>query len=166
MPRFVLSTVLAGLLVTGAAAGPALAGLDMVSNIAVTIDLPAVTNKAAAVRFTHIADDLKNAVTALLVNRISPEGETIGIDLSEVELSNSYTETIGTADTRLVGIVSITDPKDNSNYRNYTLTVDVNQARTFLPATVDMTTLTASSDAYYNALIQAFAQAVIDKLPK
>lgn len=165
MPRFVFSTALAGLFLTGVSFGPAFAGMDMVSTIEVTIDLPAVTNKAAAVRFTHISDDLKNAITALLVDRIAPEGEKIGIDLSEVELSNSYTEAIGTADTRLVGIVSITDPKDNSNFRNYTLTVDVNQAKTFLPTTVDMSTLSSSSDEYYTALIHAFAQAVIDKLP-
>ena len=165
MTRLVLSTALAGLLLSGAAFGPAFAGMDMVSVVEVSLDLPAVTNKAAALRFTHIADDLKTAITALLVDRLAPEGEKIGIDLSEVELSNSYTEAIGTADTRLVGIVSITDPKDNSNFRNYTLTVDVNQAKTFLPTTVDMSTLSSSSDEYYTALIHAFAQAVIDKLP-
>jgi hypothetical protein len=166
MSRLLLSTALAGLLLTGATFGTAFAAPDMVSVIEVTIDLPAVTNPAAALRFTHVADDLKNAITALLVGRIAPEGEKVGIDISEVELSNTFTEDAGTADTRLVGIVSITDPKDNSNFRNYTLSVDVNQAKTFLPTTVDMTTLKASSDEYYNALIQAFAQTVVSKLER
>lgn len=166
MSRFLISTAIAGLLVAGATFGPALAGTDMVSTVDVTIDLPAVTNKAAALRFTNISDDLKNAITALLVDRIAADGEKIGIDISEVELSNSYTEDAGTADTRLVGIVSITDAADNSNFESYTLTVDVNQIKTFLPTTVDMTTLKASSDEYYKALIQAYATAVVGKLAK
>ena len=161
MSRLFLSTALACLIATS----PAFAA-TMVSTIDVTIDLPAVTNKAAAARFTHISDDLKNAITALLVDRIAPEGEKVGIDISEVELSNSYTETAGTADTKLVGIVSITDVADNANFDNYTLTIDVNQVKTFLPATVDLTTLKASSDEYYKAMIQAFAAAVVEKLAK
>lgn len=162
MSRFLLTTALLSL----SLAGPVLAKVDMVSSIDVSIDLPAVTNKAAALRYTHISDDLKNAITALLVDRLAPDGEKIGIDISEVELSNSYTETVGTSDTHLVGIVSITDAKDNSNYNSYTLTVDVNQADTFLPVDLDKTKLKSSGDEYYHAMIQAFAKGVTDRLEK
>ena len=167
MKRLLLSSALSGLLLTGFGfVGPGFAGMDMVSAIDVTIDLPAITNKAAALRFTHIADDLKNAISTLLVDRLAPEGVKIGIDISEVELSNTYTEDAGTADTRLVGIVSITDVADNSNFDSYTLSVDVNQVMTFMPAATDMKTVKASSDQYYNALIKAFAASVVEKLAK
>ncbi len=160
MTRLFLSTALASLFIATAS----FAATDMVSAVDVTIDLPAVTNKAAAARYSNISGDLKNAIMALLVDRLADDGMKVGVDISEVELSNSFTETVGSADTRLEGIVSITDVKDNSNFKSYTLTVDVNQAKTFFPATMDMATLTASSDEYYQAMIQAFAKAIVDRL--
>ncbi len=160
MKRLLIPSILASLFIAAAS----FAATDMVSSVDVSIDLPAVTNKAAALRYTHISDDLKNAIMSRLVDRLADEGMKVGVDISEVELSNSFSETIGSADTHLQGIVSITDVKDNSNFKSYTLTVDVNLAKTYFPATVDMTTLSASSDEYYQAMIQAFAQSVVDRL--
>ena len=160
MSRLFLATALSSLLL----ATTAFAALDMVSSIDVTVDLPAITNKAAALRYSNIADDLKSAITSRLVDRLAEDGMKVSVDISEVELSNSFTETVGSADTRLVGIVSITDVADNSNFKSYTLSVDVNQAKTFFPATVDLATLTASSEEYYQAMIHAFAQVVVDRL--
>ena len=53
MKRFLLSTAFACLIVVT----PALA-TTTVATVDVNINLPAITNKAAAVRFVHIADDL------------------------------------------------------------------------------------------------------------
>lgn len=157
MNRFVL-TAAAILLSTAAfAAG------DKVKEIDVSLDLDAVTNPAAALRFANTADDLKNAIAALVLERADPdEGVTIDINLSEVELSNSFTEMVGAADTRLVGDVKVTEgPSLKSEYQ---LSVDVNQARLFFPATVDLTTLTANSDDFYASMITAFADAVVVRL--
>ena len=159
MKRLIMSTAIACLFVTT----PAFAA-SMIESVDVSIDLPAVANKAAALRYSHIADDLKTAIAALLVDRLAPGGAKITVDISEVELSNSYTETAGIADTKLVGLVHVLDDKANVNFDNYTLTVDVNKAKTFLPVTVDMTTLKGSSDEYYRAMIQAFATTVVGKL--
>lgn len=159
MKRLIMSTAIACLFVTT----PAFAA-SMIESVDVSIDLPAVTNKAAALRYSHIADDLKTAIAALLVDRLAPGGAKITVDISEVELSNSYTETAGIADTKLVGLVHVLDDKANVNFDNYTLTVDVNKAKTFLPVTVDMTRLKGSSDEYYRAMIQAFATTVVGKL--
>ena len=109
MSRLFLTTALSSLLL----ATTAFAALDMVSSIDVTVDLPAITNKAAALRYSNIADDLKSAITSRLVDRLAEDGMKVSVDISEVELSNSFTETVGSADTRLVGIVSITDVADN-----------------------------------------------------
>ncbi len=159
MKRLMLTTAIAFLTL-----GAPVFAAATIASVDVTIDLPAVTNTAAAQRFNHIADDLKNAIAALLVDRLSEDGAKITVDISAVELSNSYTESAGIADTKLVGLVHILDDKQHKLFDNYTLTIDVNQAKTFLAPTIDMTTLKASSDEYYKAMIQAFANAVVDKL--
>lgn len=158
MNRFVI-TAAAMLLSTAALAA------DKVKEIDVSLDLDAVTNQEAALRFANTADDLKNAIAARVLDRADPdEGLTIDINLSEVELSSSFTEAVGAADTRLVGDVKVTEGPSLKG--EYQLTVDVNQARTFFPATVDLTKLTANSDEYYNAMIAAFADAVVVRLDK
>jgi len=157
MNRFVLTA--AAVLMSTAA----FAAAEKVKEIDVSLDLDAVTNPAAALRFATTADDLKGAIAARVLERADPdEGVTIDINLSEVELSNSYTDLVGAADTRLVGAVKVTEgPSLKSEYE---LSVDINQALPFFPANVDMTILTASSDDFYKAMIAAFADAVVVRL--
>ena len=143
----------------------AFAAADKVKEIDVSLDIDAVTNPAAAMRYANTADDLKNAIAARLIDRTdADEGVTIDINLSEVELSNSFTEMVGSADTRLVGDIKVTNgPSLKSEYQ---LSVDVNQAMVFFPATVDLTKLSASSDEFYASMITAFADAVVVRLDK
>ena len=152
---------LIGLMLAGAAfAAPD----DKVKSVAVEMDITALTNAAAAVRFANTASDLQGAILARVVDRTAEEGMEIKIDLSEVELSNSFTDAVGAADTRLVGVVNVSDMDDNTNFNTYELTVTVEQAVTFLPKEFDPATLTASSDEFYQALIAAFADGVVRRL--
>ena len=163
MFRLILTATLSTLLLSTASfAGPG----DKVQSIEVSIDLPAVTNAAAALRYSNIAGDLKDAISALLVDRIAEAGMVLQIDISEVELSNSYTEVIGAADTHLVGAVNVSDALNNANAKGFTLTVDVNQARTMFAPDLDVTTISAGSDAYYQAMIAAFAANVVIEMDK
>lgn len=152
---------LIGLMLAGAAFA---AADDKVKSVAVEMDITALTNAAAAVRFANTADDLQGAILARLVDRTAEEGMDIKIDLSEVELSNSFTDAVGAADTRLVGVVNVSDMNDNTNFNTYELTVTVEQATPFLPKDFDQATLTASSDEFYQALIAAFADGVVRRL--
>lgn len=61
-------------------------------------------------------------------------------------------------------MVHVADDTNNTNFKTYELTVDVNQAKGFFPETVDLTKLRASSDEYYAAMITAFADAVVRRL--
>lgn len=163
--RILTPAFLALFLATTALVSPAFATADAkVKDIVVSIDLPAISNAAAAKRYSHISDDLKAAIAARLVDRLADEGVKISIDLSEVELSSSFTDAIGAADTRLVGNVNISDEKDNSHFSAYELTVNINQAKPFFPANQDYSKLSADSDVFYNAMITAFADAVVKKL--
>jgi hypothetical protein len=160
MKKFIAPVLVGLLLSTAAFAAPD----TKVKEIDVTLDITAVTNPAAALRYAAIADDLKNAITAQLVDRTDEKGVSINIDLSEVELSNSFSELVGSADTRLVGDVKISSLTDKTEFKTYELTVDVNQAKVFFPATVDLTKLTANSDEFYQAMIQAYADGVVKRL--
>lgn len=166
MFRLLLSATLSTLLLSTASyAGPE----DKVAAIDVSIDLDAVTNKAAALRYTNVANDLKDAITAVLVDRISPEGEPgmiLTIDISELELSNTYTEIVGSADTQLVGSVNVADAMNNANAKGFVLTVDVNQARTMFAPDLDVATLSAGSNEFYQAMITAFATNVVLEMDK
>lgn len=161
MARFHLILPLVSLMMAGAAyAGPD----DKVKSVEVSMDITALTNASAAARYAKIADDLQGAILARLVDRTAETGMDINIDLSEVELSNSYTEAVGAADTRLVGVVNVSDMENNTNFKTYELTVTVDQAVPFFPADFDRATLTASSDVFYKAMIAAFAEGVVKRL--
>lgn len=147
-------------------AGSALAATSvMVQEIDAQVDLTALTNPMAAERYGNIEGDLESALAALLTDRIADEGVVIMIDISEVELSDSFLETMSVADTRLVGDVQVFDKANDGNHDSYKLSVDINQAMVFFPEGIDVVTLTTSSDTYYDAMIAAFAQGVVERLP-
>jgi hypothetical protein len=124
-----------------------------VKSVDVAMELAAVTNTTAASYWANIATDL-----------ISDEGLDITIDIEEVELSTGFEDQLGLADTRLVGDVRFRDDKDGSRNADFQLSVDVNAAKPMIPAGTDLSVLPADTRVYYDALIAAFAQAVVDRL--
>lgn len=135
-----------------------------VKGIAVTTELSAVSNEAAAAYWATLDTDLKTALATRLANRIGDTGAEIVIDIQEVSLSNGFTEKLGLADTRIVGDIVVTDEDDNRRNQFYTLTIDVNRATPMLPAGTDVTTLPADTRVYYTAMVDAFAENVVDNL--
>ena len=163
MSRNILYPALfAFLLATGANA--AMDG--MIKEIEVQVDLTAVTNPAAAARYANLGADLQGALAARLVDRIAEDSMRVSVDLSEVELSNSFQEAVGLADAKLAGTVKISDLKDNTHFDTYELVVTIDQALPFFAEGVYTVALTASSDDYYKAMVAAFADAVVLRLQK
>lgn len=166
MLRTTLTAMAACLFMTSAGfAGPE----DKVASIDVSIDLSAVTNAEAAKRFTYIADDLKNAIAAVLVDRILPEGEEglrLTIDINEVELSNSYSDAAGFADTHLEASVNVADATNNANAKGFRLIVDITEVLPILPPDTNIKVLRAGSDEFYEALVKAFAINVVQEMDK
>ena len=137
----------------------------MVKTVDVTIELEALTNAEAATKFANIEIDLENAIAARLVDRTDAEnGDTLEIDIAELELSNSFTDTFNYADTKLIGNVKVTGPDANPSVNSYELTVDVNSSMPFFPAGTVVETLPVDSEVYYATLITAFADEVVRKL--
>lgn len=135
-----------------------------VKSVDIDVELEAIGNPKAAAYWTTIAEDLENAIVKLVTEQIADDGVEVKIDLQEVELSGGFDEAMGLADTRLVGDVAMVHATDNSRFGAYTLTVDINAARPLLPQGVDLQTLPADTRVYYDAMIQAFAQGVVDRL--
>jgi hypothetical protein len=135
-----------------------------VKSIEVEVELDAIGNPKAAAYWTSIADDLENAIVSRITDQIADDGVDVKIDLEEVSLSSGFEETLGLADTRLVGTVMMTHASDNTRFGTYELTVDVNAAMPMIPEGVDVVTLPADTRVYYDAMIAAYAQAVVDRL--
>lgn len=140
------------------------AATPTVKSVEVDVDIAAIDNPAAATYWSTIADDLENAIVGLVSDQIADDGVDIKIDLEEVSLSNGFTDQLGLADTFLVGNVVQTHATDNTRFDGYDLTVDVNAAKALIPADVDVVSLPADSRVYYDAMIGAFAQGVVDRL--
>ncbi len=135
-----------------------------VKSIDVDVELEAIENPKAAVYWTSVADDLENAIVKLITEQIADDGVEVKIDVEEVSLSSGFEEAMGLADTRLVGQVAMVHPTDNSRFGAYELTVDINAAKPMFPQDIDLANLPADSRVYYDAMIQAFAQGVVDRL--
>lgn len=139
-----------------------------VEKITVETDLGAIQNQAAARHFTTLADDLESAIAT----RIAPErlvseqvgGSKITIDIDELELSNTWANLHDLSQSKLSGIVKVSSDVDNSKYDTYTLSVAYPDVIAVLPEGTDPATLTMDSAVYYQAMIGAFADHVVDKL--
>lgn len=149
-------------------ATPPLAALaqdrTMVREVEVKADLSAIENPRAAQYWSDIADDLNNAILTRVSDRIADDGVDIHVDLSSVELANTFENLTNLADSRMVGKVHITSQTDNSAFKSYELAVSFDQALPYLPPGTNVTVITIENRDYYSAMINAFAQAVVDRL--
>lgn len=161
MNRFLISTATIAFF----AAASAVNAASMVKDVEVTADLTAIENPQAATYWATVADDVKNAIAARLTDRIADDGVSIKIDLSEVELSNSFQEALNIADTKMVGTVNVKpqEPGDGG-FNSYELTVNINQAMALMPAGTDVSTLSQDSAEYYSSMVNAFADGVVSRL--
>ncbi len=138
--------------------------LPTVKDVDVSIDLTAIQNAQAATYWTTISDDLETAIVARLTDRIAEDGATITVDLSEVELASAFQEVMNIADSKLVGSVRVASETDKTLSSSYELMITMDQAIVLLPEGADLASLSMDSREYYEAMVNAFAQAVIERL--
>lgn len=138
--------------------------VTMVREVEVEADLSAIQNPRAAEYWTDIADDLENAIVARLTDRIAEDGVRVSVDISEVELANTFENLTNIAETRMVGQVNVTSETDNTAFNSYELTLSVEQALPYFPPGTVVTAITLENRDYYSGMIEAFAQSVVDRL--
>ncbi|MDK3074974.1 hypothetical protein QO034_17935 [Sedimentitalea sp. JM2-8] len=137
-----------------------------VSKIDVEADLSAIETYEAAGAWKSLEVDLETAIAERLVTRIADEdadAAEIEVDIDEVALANNFEAALGIGSWSIVGDVDI-DMPDPSKDENYTLTVTTDQLDAYYPEGTNTSTLTVESDAFYTAVISAFADNVASKL--
>jgi hypothetical protein len=150
--------------VIGLLAQPALAAVDLIQEVDVTTDISAIQNADAAAYWGSLEADLEAAIAARITERLTQEpGARILVDIREVELSSAFDRALNLGDAVLVGQVNIVDDTDNSNFDAYELSVSLETARVVVP---EGQTIVFNTDdrASYQALIDAFAQGVVERL--
>lgn len=135
-----------------------------VKDVTVEAELTAVTNDRAAAYWADLATDLEAAIAARVADQIAEDGTQITVDISEVELSSGFEEAAGLADTRLVGQVRMENEANPTRFSVFELTVDVNQVLPMMPEGTALSEVTADTDRFYTTMVEAFAQAVVDRL--
>ena len=146
------------------AAPAVMAAQQKVKEVDVSVDLAAVNNAQAAQYWANIETDLENAIAARVSDRISEDGVKVSVKVSEVELANTFQNITNLADTKLAARVNVTSDNGADNVRSYDLEVTVGQAAVFFPEGTDLSALTLDTPVYYQAMINAFANAVVERL--
>lgn len=153
---------------------PALASVDKVARIDVTVDVSAISNADAAAYWGNLEADLEAAIAARLVNRLPVEevkpdedgnidGAQIIVDIREVELANAFERELNLGDAVLVGQVTIKDDTDHSNSDGYELSVTLENAQVIVPEGMVVVLSTDTEEAYAR-LVDTFAEGVVRRL--
>jgi len=161
-----MNKTLIALAATTALAGSAFAAtLPTVKDIDVTVDITAVANEKAAAYWQNLEADLENAILARIVDQTDPEkGASILIDISEVELANAFTDTMGLEDSILKGLVHQSHATDNSRFNSYELTVTYDMVAPALGEGFNPALDEASAHMAYVKLVETFADKVVTDL--
>ncbi len=156
----------AALMSTALVAGAAAYAKTDITSVSVSVDLEAIENERAAQYWTDVADDLETALVSRLTDHlVETDGATLKVDINELSLATAFQEDFGIEDTTLVGQVSVLNLLDNSEREFYELTINYDQAVSFIPNEEgEVVAVSMSDDAYYQGMIDAFADNVVSKL--
>ncbi|MFP1645280.1 hypothetical protein [Pontitalea aquivivens] len=162
------SKILIPTLSAGLISGAVLAEETPIKSIDVTADIAVIENAEAAKFWGNLETDLEAAIAAEIApDRLvgaKGEGSEITVDIDEIALSDTWATVTDLGESRLVGQVNVTSQTDNSKFDGYELSVAFKDALVFLPEGADVTLLTRDSAEYYAAMLQAFAEHVVDRL--
>ncbi|WP_225028972.1 hypothetical protein [Xinfangfangia pollutisoli] len=161
-----MKKTLIALAATTILAGAAFAeGLPTVKEIDVTADIASVSNSKAAEYWKNLEGDLENAILAKLVDQTDKEdGAKVIIDISEVELADGFTDTMGLEKSVLKGIVNETHDRDNSRFNSYELTVSYDQAAPMLGEGFNPNASAEDARRAYEVMVDVFADHVVKNL--
>ena len=136
---------------------------NKVSEIDVSVDLPAIENAEAAAVWTSLGTDLETAIAERITPILGEDGTEVVIDINEVALASAFGNAYALEDSQLIGDVQIQNP-GWLNDNDFELSVTAVQAVSAASPEVDISQLTIASEEVYEAMITAFANNVSEKL--
>lgn len=146
-------------------AGTAVADdLPPINEITSQTDLSAIKNQEAAAFWSNLDADLQGAIAARLIDRLGDEGLSIDIAIDEIELSNAFEAELGLDLSLLSGEVTVTDSETGAVERSFEVTATARQIMPMLPEDADIIVLTADAPDFYQTLINAFADGVVENI--
>ena len=134
-----------------------------VSDISVSVELPAIENPEAAEVWKSLEGDLETAIAARLADQLGDDGTEVMIDINEVALASAFENAYALEDSTLAGEIDLSEP-GLLNDEEYTLSVTAGQAISAANPDVDLASMTIASEEVYRAMINAFADNVAEKL--
>jgi len=167
MKNVIFGTALIGAI---ALSGTVMADELMVKEIEVQTDMDAIENAKAAAVWQNLDEDLASAILTRVSDRIDDQGAIVAIDIDEISLANNFELATGLEDATLRGWVKVDRVFMERNQEVempeelYELTVSVEQARVHYPDGTDVSELKVDSEVFYQAMLAAFAENVVEKL--
>lgn len=144
--------------------GMALAEAKPIKAVEVETDVAAIANPKAAEYYGNLANDLQSAILARIQDRVADNGLTVGVDIDEVSLANSFQTAVGAQDSVLKGMVRLHDA-EGTNMDAYEIAVSLEMVNSFLPEGAVAITSMTDAPEHYKALVDAFADTVAKRLP-
>lgn len=139
-----------------------------VGSLDVDVDTGAAQGLAAANRVAIVDADIEAAIARRIEERLSGAGIIVSVDLDRIEVGTGFDALQGRDSSIISGQVQLMDVSSIPVDKSFQVTATAAQinAPSFDP---DVTVLPAGSDAFYDAMVEAFALGVsqtIDELPK
>ena len=133
-----------------------------ISDITVETDLTAIQSREAVEFWQSLSSDLETALAAEFAGRIDPSGNPLVVDIDELSMQRSFGAGVTVEDANLSGRATLVTPGDGFEDDTYTITASSSDVIGNLPENTDVVTISPTSDAYYRAIVQAFARGTAD----
>lgn len=166
MTRKIFTSAAALALATTAFTSTASANMVAVEEVDVTFDIEAIESKPAAAFWADIEGDLETAILERVTDSIEEEGAEIIVDISELDISNTFQSALG-ADSTLNASIAIKSEVDPTIETFYDAVVRVEDVAEFVRNDDGGTTIVGEdADAVYALMIDALAENVVSNLIK
>lgn len=132
-----------------------------IADVKVSADLPAVGSHEAVAYWKNLSTDLETAIAGQFVGNLAPNGKHIQVDVDELSLSSPFTPGATATTARLTGLVTLLNP-DGTRAAAYNVSASAQDVQNILPE--GSKSIPATSGAYYQAIVEAFARGVANTL--
>ena len=128
-----------------------------ISDVTVQTDLSAVASTRAVDHWQSLSGDLETAIANQFVGSIDPAGNTINVDVDELSLASAFAAGATAQTAQLSGQVEVLNPAGTSE-GVWNVTATAQDVVQYFPPGTNLTAVPPTSDAYYQAIVTAFAR--------